>query len=171
MHRRGFTLVELMVVMAIMGVLVGMLFPAVQYARASARRTQCQSQLHQMGIAMDQYMDARGTQAKYPDVGILKSVTPDKPTIAEVLGKFAENNKQLWNCPSDTDFFPKEGLSYEFPVSRLSKKTRQQALKSSTGVRSSTTVWILYDFECFHGTEGDPGSRNFLYMDGHVDAT
>ena len=124
-----------------------------------------------MGLAMDQYMDVRGTQAKYPDVAILKSVTPDKPTIAEVLGKFSENNNRLFECPDDSKFFPTEGLSYEFPVSRLAKKTRQQALKSSTGSRSSTTVWILYDFECFHGTEGDPGSRNFLYMDGHVDST
>ena len=36
--------------------------------------------------------------------------------------------------------------------------------------RSSTAVWIVYDFEPFHGPEGEDGSRNFLYLDGHVDA-
>jgi prepilin-type processing-associated H-X9-DG protein len=31
-------------------------------------------------------------------------------------------------------------------------------------------VWIVYDFEPFHGSKGEDGSRNFLYLDGHVDA-
>jgi prepilin-type processing-associated H-X9-DG protein len=31
-------------------------------------------------------------------------------------------------------------------------------------------VWIVNDFESFHGPEGEDGSRNFLYLDGHVDA-
>jgi prepilin-type N-terminal cleavage/methylation domain-containing protein/prepilin-type processing-associated H-X9-DG protein len=55
--RHGFTLVELLVVFAILGVLAGMLFPALARVRSQAHRTSCTSNLKQIGIAFSLYLN------------------------------------------------------------------------------------------------------------------
>jgi prepilin-type N-terminal cleavage/methylation domain-containing protein len=72
-HRAAFTLVEILVVVAIIGVLVALLFPGIQAARESARKTQCANNLKQIGLGMHAYLLNRNA---FPP-GYTSRVLPD----------------------------------------------------------------------------------------------
>lgn len=95
MRRRGFTLVELLVVIAVIGVLVGLLLPAVQAARAAARTTSCINNMRQIGLATHMFADSN--HGRFPQnvhAGTGKS-------WVYTLTPYVESVEAIRICPDD----------------------------------------------------------------------
>jgi len=101
-RRRAFTLVELLVVIGIIAVLVGLLFPAFSKAREQAYRTKCLSNLRTLGQAMFAY--ANNNHDRLPN-GNAPNTWSDAAAADWVMKNFADDvgDARVFHCPSDRD--------------------------------------------------------------------
>jgi prepilin-type N-terminal cleavage/methylation domain-containing protein len=91
-HTGGFTLVELLVSIAIIGALVALLLPAIQAAREAGRRNACQNNLKQIGLATQMYHDARG---ELPPARVHASIGSDDESALLFLLPYLEEANRL----------------------------------------------------------------------------
>jgi prepilin-type N-terminal cleavage/methylation domain-containing protein/prepilin-type processing-associated H-X9-DG protein len=94
---RGFTLIEILVVVAIIALLAAILFPVFARARENARRTSCQSNLKQIGLAALQYVQDYDERYPYSRIGYSSSNPPPAEYQKFIQGPFSDGSKQvLW---------------------------------------------------------------------------
>ena len=100
---RGFTIVELMVTIGIIGLLLGITFPALRTFRMESLNVNCQSNLRQIGVLMASYQNQNA--GILPMTEFLPAVTEDGPVggLPWVMRGYMERDNKCWCCPADND--------------------------------------------------------------------
>ena len=158
MKRGGFTLVELLVTITIIVALAALSVPLARRGIAKAKQTACLSNLRNMGVALESYLQDHNR--KMPDIAAGRSSKDDDVKVLETELATYLTSKDAFKCPSDSKEYTKTGCSYIWnsgvsgqlasKLSFLGKDGRPQAIP------------LIADKEAWHV---EPNSTNILYAD------
>jgi len=161
--RGAFTIVELLVVIAIIALIAGLAYPAYQRSVASAKAAACVSNMRQLGVALNAYLN--DNEMIMPTLKIAReSRTDDLPVIDNTLDRYVKDSG-VFRCPADTkDFAGRTGTSYAWNIALNGQPLG--SLNFLQVVTERTHIPILSDKEGFHPYLND--KVNILYADGHA---
>ncbi|MCD6052075.1 MAG: hypothetical protein K0Q55_3493 [Verrucomicrobia bacterium] len=168
-RRAAFTLVELLVVIAVIGILAAMLLPVIAKGKAGAMGTQCLSNLRQLGVGLQLCVDQNNQRmpTMYDRPVSTNSFLTNFPSSPDrVLANFV-GSPQVWRCPADDkQLFQQTGSSYAWNV--LVNGQAEDRFRILTLNFKSHQVPLFFDKESFHRARGEDKAVNYLYADGHI---
>lgn len=199
MKRRGFTLIELLVVIAIIAILAALMFPSVGSAIEGARRSNCRSNLRQIGIALKRYsMNHEGWYVLKGDMPVYTggNLTGEYPMRNHVLKLYSNGYvtaTSLWICPSDRSdgvngvnkVFDPKTFSATYSTLKNCSYMYVAGYNDSSSSEILTQAPVLADeSNAIENGAATPSNmpkidagdnhganfRNVLYLDGHVGA-
>jgi prepilin-type N-terminal cleavage/methylation domain-containing protein len=174
----AFTLIELLVVIAIIALLAALIFPAFSRAKESGKGAACISNLRQIGIALQVYVQENNNR-----LPVMRdkswTTTNDLPSPDQVLSNQLGNIRVLL-CPSDKwpngqqkpapqlgeTYFEQTGCSYSWN-SLLNGENADHL--TALGLRFDPhQIPLMFDKETFHAARGVKKGVNYLYADSHI---
>ncbi|HWB61297.1 MAG TPA: prepilin-type N-terminal cleavage/methylation domain-containing protein [Chthoniobacteraceae bacterium] len=160
--KKGFTLVELLVVLVILLVLVGITVPVYTRITERGRATACVSNLRQLGIALNLYLNDNN-QTMPPLAAGRTSMSQDVPVIDNTLNAYAAN-PAVFACPSDfSGIASATGTSYYWNSALSGQRV---ANLNFLAIADATRIPVLGDKQAFHPYAQN--KVNILYADGHA---
>jgi len=165
----AFTLVEMLVVLAIIALLAALLLPVLRNAQEEARATACLGNLHQIGLALQIYVSENNNR-----LPALRDV-PTDPAAAATNTFPALNtalqpqlgNTNVLRCPSDRQgIFEITGSSYAWN-SLLNGEDADHLLILGLHFNPHE-IPVVFDKGAFHALRGPNKAVNYLYADGHI---
>lgn len=199
--RRGLTIVELLVAIAIVAVLVGLLLPAVAAARAAARRTQCASRMRQVGLGVHLFCDANnGRFPRTSHAGVGQSWIDTTASYLDDIDAMRvcpeDPHRRRWQALRSTSYLMSEYLVLDVPdaVSRIDQLqatsstimalegSDQRSLENPVDHAHPGTKWftpiniakgrVWWRLTKEIQPNRHPGeASHLLYVDGHVQVT
>jgi prepilin-type N-terminal cleavage/methylation domain-containing protein/prepilin-type processing-associated H-X9-DG protein len=165
--RLAFTLVELLVVLAIIAILASLLLPAIARTKESGRSAGCLSNLHQLGIALQLYVqDNQNHLPKMYDWSTNLILNTIGPSMVQVLSNYT-SSPNVFRCPSDNQkLFEITGSSYSWNF--LLNGEDAEHLEVFTNAYDPHQIPVVFDKDKFHIIRGQSKAVNYLYADGHI---
>lgn len=155
--RRGFTLTEVLIVLAIVAALGAIAFPITHGVLSRAHELRCRNNLGEIGYALNTYCDDHS--GLLPDLlSMRKSSSANVSVLETVLAEYLPN-PEVFRCPADGEFFKKSGSSYAW--NHLMSDVPRESM-AMLGVEAASKIPLVGDKEAFHGKED---GTMFLYGD------
>jgi prepilin-type N-terminal cleavage/methylation domain-containing protein len=155
---RGFTLTELLVVLAILGALAALVIPAGRGVLARSRSAACLGNLRQIGTGLEAYLQDNNQLMPELAAG-RKSKSEDVPVLESALAPYLPN-QEVFHCPADSVEFKKSGSSYFWNTTQNGRHRSRLEFFGTAG--ETKRIPLVTDKEAWH--PGESGV-NFLYAD------